>query len=91
MRTRTTHKPVSEAFRRSTIIPPRTQLRPTDNGIFALGMLAGIALTLAIVFAWNVAAGPELQSGDRVCVEYTDADGYFCGPVVVTEHGVFRG
>ena len=91
MGTRTTYRPVSEAFRRQAAGTQRTQLRITSNGIFALGALAGIAMTLAIVFAWNLAAGPELRSGDRVCVEYSDADGYFCGPVVVTEHGVFRG
>lgn len=91
---RATHQPVSENFRRQTAAGTRTQLRITDNGIFAMGAVTGVLLSMlivAFVLVIDHAASPPLEPGDRVCVEYVDADGYFCGPIVITEHGVFTG
>lgn len=52
-----------------------------------------VAVTYWILFlissaitATPVPASVVINEGDRVCVEYIEADGYYCGAVVFTEH-----
>ena len=55
-------------------------------------MIGGILLALLAVLSVTVASDHPIQEGDRVCVEYVDADGYFCGPIIFTKHDdVFHG
>lgn len=76
---RTTHRPVSNAFRGTSAAGARTQLRITESGVFALGMVAGVALTLALTIGFNVLAdaGPELE-----CVALSSVSEPVCGEPV---------
>lgn len=84
------HTPRKRSTHRPSSFSHRTQLRITSNGVFALGILAGAAIAL-LVMMFLLSFSDTVREGERVCVEYIDADGYFCGPVVFTDHDVFRG
>lgn len=73
---RSTHRPVSNHFAGATAAGTRTQLRITENGVFALGVLVGIALTLlGFMFVDGLASsGPQLE-----CVATSNVSEPVCG------------
>lgn len=82
---RSTHRPVSPLFARTTVAPARTKLRLNENGHFAAGAFVGAFVTLLVV--WFAAVATEqldpgqLREGDQVCVGGPE-HGYLCGPLV---------
>ena len=80
-RTRTTYRPVSEAFRRQRTTGPRTRLRATSDGNFVLGFLAGAALVGLITFGLLVLDEKlDAQTSIPICThEIADAGGICAG------------
>lgn len=91
---RATHRPVSAHMDRSSAAGKPVRKPESSNVTFAFGFFAGaIVALLVVLFVLLIddTSSSHVSEGDRVCVEYTEADGYFCGPVVFTGHDIFRG
>lgn len=75
---RPSHRPVSELFGRAAAAGTPTRTVINESGIFALGLVAGMAIMFTIAMGWYVATDTPAEV---TCVAVSNVSDPVCGEI----------